>query len=751
VDGWLVGENSNAKRPPKLGHNFKSMCHKKRLWSAYALLLLVALGFRLFVALRLPNDEPDDGRVYSQIARNVLEQHVYSHDTQAPYVPSIIRLPGYPLFLAAVYGIFGHGNNTAVRVVQAVIDTLTCVVIALIAFEWAVAEERKHRAAIVAFALAAACPFTAIYVATILTEVWASFLAVAMVLTATFAFKAATRKRALAWWVVTGLIAGLAVLFRPDSGLFAAAIGGTLVVSAILTLSRQAGKANFFAAFAPLRETAFAAVLFSFAFCLVLVPWTIRNRRVFHVFQPLSPTHGEMPGEFVPRGYLLWLRTWLDDSRYVGPVLWSVDTRPIRITDFPERAFDSKEERDRVAALLEKYNHPPDEEAANETPSEDSPQSDDQSSDESKDDESKDEDDQDEEEPEEEEQQQEPEEANVEMTPEIDAGFSQIGQERVAHSRLRYYVVLPLKRAMTLWFDTHSQYYPFNGELLPLKDLDYDIHQQYWLPLFAGLTWLYSLLGVIGGWLLWRSRGRNARKWLLLAALLVFLRLGFFATLENPEPRYTVEIFPFLTILAGAGASILKVWATLFRSWNDRRIWSVGRRVQVDGLPRRTESLEHERHATGSSFRSAFVSLRLSPLASNDSAISAEHRYRDVADVKLHVFNFRIRSLAVLPHLVPAPGDGAIVIEEIQTRRVPVTAHHLVDIRVLDSIEQAVEGSEYCFRAGRLLCCCSRLLWRRRGFLRLGSRRLRPVCICGALALSRRRRIGILSNNNAAR
>jgi hypothetical protein len=548
---------------------YQSMWHKKRLWSVYALLLLIALGFRLFVALRLPNDEPDDGRVYSQIARNLLEQHVYSHESQPPYAPSLIRLPGYPLFLAGVYAVFGHGNDTAVRVVQAVIDTFTCVLIALVAFAWAIDAERKHRAAIVAFALAAVCPFTAIYTATILTEVWASFLAVAMVLTATFAFKATVQKRALAWWIVTGLIAGLAVLFRPDSGLFAAAIGGTLVFSMSLTRWRKERKANFFAAFAPLRETAFAAVLFSLAFCIVLVPWTIRNRRVFHVFQPLAPTHGEMPGEFVPRGYLLWLRTWLDDSRYVGPVLWSVDTRPIRITDFPDRAFDSKEERERVAALLEKYNHPPDEEASTETPAEDTSQpgnessdkSSDKSSDESSDEaSSSDEEDQQEEEPEEEEQ-PEPEEANVEMTPEIDAGFAQLGQERVAHSRFRYYIVLPLKRAMTLWCDTHSEYYPFNGELLPLKDLDYDIHQQYWLPLFAGLTGIYSLLGVIGGWLLWRSRDPNARRWLLLAALLIFLRLGFFATLENPEPRYTVEIFPFLIILAGAGASALRGWA----------------------------------------------------------------------------------------------------------------------------------------------------------------------------------------------
>src|SRR5262249_39097288 len=118
--------------------------------------------------------------------------------------------------------------------------------------------------------------------------------------------------------------------------------------------------------------------------------------------------------------------------------------------------------------------------------------------------------------------------------------------------------ILPLKRAETLWFDTHSQYYPFNGELLPLEDLDYDIHQQYWLPLFTALTWIYTLLGVIGGFLLWRSRNPNARRWLLLAALMIFLRLGFSATVETPDPRYTVELSPFLMILAGAGVATIR-------------------------------------------------------------------------------------------------------------------------------------------------------------------------------------------------
>jgi hypothetical protein len=212
-----------------------------------------------------------------------------------------------------------------------------------------------------------------------------------------------------------------------------------------------------------------------------------------------------------------------------------------------------------VAALLDKYNkgsQPPDE-TSDEDNSADNQNDDQQSSDDQNadDNSSGDEDNQ----PEEPEEHPEAEEADVEMTPEIDAGFAQLGQERKSRAPFRYYIVLPLKRAKTLWFDTHSQYYPFNGELLPLADLDYSIHQQYWLPLFAVLTAIYSLLGLLGGLLLLLARNAPARRWVLLAALLMFIRLGFFATLENPEPRYTVELFPFLIILAGAGLALIKI------------------------------------------------------------------------------------------------------------------------------------------------------------------------------------------------
>ena len=489
-----------------------------RIWIVWLLLLAAALVFRTFIALRLPNDTPDDGRVYAQLARNLLEQHVYSHETEAPYAPSLIRLPGYPLFIAGIYYVFGHNNNKAIRVAQAGIDTATCGLVAWVAYCWVPDERRKHFAALSSLALAAFCPFTAIYVATILTEVPTSFFAVLACLTATCALKFSRHRLLL--WIATGITCGLAGLFRPDSGLFAAAIGLTLVLCAIANCDHQPD--SFLRRFL---KAIPSAVLFAVAFCVVLIPWTIRNRRVFHLFQPLSPAHGEMPGEFVPRGYTQWLRTWIDDGRYIGPVLWSLDTNPIKMDDFPDRAFDSEQERDRVAALIAKYNHP-DQEEEQQTRDDEEDEEENENGTTS--------------------EEQTPEEQNVEMTPEIDAQFATLARERIARSPVRYYLVLPFKRAVSLWSDTHSQYYPFEGELFPLEDLDYTIHQHWWLPLFAGLTWLYTLLGAFGAWVLWRTRSLETRRWVILAALIIFLRLGFFSTLENPEPRYVVELFPFL-------------------------------------------------------------------------------------------------------------------------------------------------------------------------------------------------------------
>jgi uncharacterized membrane protein YphA (DoxX/SURF4 family) len=53
---------------------------------------------------------------------------------------------------------------------------------------------------------------------------------------ATLGFSAPSPKVATIWWVVTGLLAGAAQLFRLDARLFAAAIGFTMVGYAFIRL-----------------------------------------------------------------------------------------------------------------------------------------------------------------------------------------------------------------------------------------------------------------------------------------------------------------------------------------------------------------------------------------------------------------------------------------------------------------------------------------------------------------------------------
>jgi len=275
-----------------------------------------------------------------------------------------------------------------------------------------------------------------------------------------------------------------------------------------------------------------------------------------------------MPGEFVPRGYQRWVRSWIDDDSFISPFLWALDTDPIKIDDVPPYAYDSPEEKNRIAALFYKYNHPdsapadadnltPPKPAASPQPSplasptnknaSPSPRQSPQNSNDEEDESENEESDQEAPEPE--------PHGPVEMTPEIDAGFAQIARERISRHWFQFYVLLPLKRARTMWFDTHSQYWPFEGALIPFDDLDYDAHQQYWLPLFAGLTALYTLLGLWGGWILFTAEDFAARQWGLLVVLAIVLRLILFSSIENPEPRYVVEFFPLLSILGGIALS----------------------------------------------------------------------------------------------------------------------------------------------------------------------------------------------------
>jgi hypothetical protein len=563
-------------------------CMKIKITIA-VLLTIVALSFRLLLALRFPNDWPGDAVTYALLAKNIRHHNIYSSDTEEPLQPTYFRVPGYPLFLLAVFTGFGEDNNRAVRIIQAILDTFTCWLIALLAFQWTPTNweaEKRRRALLFALGLAALCPFTAIYVAVVLTEVWTNLFITLCALSATLALKAEKRRRAVSWWLLAGLAAGAATMFRPDAGLFAAGVGVTLALVGLHQVYRQRQKPKIVDADSQAQETAarhksaedspiltnqhtipkaepeagqttatprhifaqtvFNGVIFSLGFALVLAPWAIRNARVFGVFQPIAPASASMPGEWIPQGYNAWLRTWVDRESYTETVDWPLDQRHITIEQMPDYAFDSAEEKAQVAALLEQYNNPP--QAKNQ---EKIAAADEEAS---QDDESTGEDDSvDEEDSSAEEDSGDEESAVVKMTPEIDAGFGEIAGHRKACHPFRFYLITPLRRARYLWFSTHSSYYPFSGELT--DKFDKERRQEFWLPLFMSILWLHTILGVAG--ILILCRGEGTRRWLLLFALLTLPRFAYLAMLQNPEPRYVVEFFPFvLAVMALALAAI---------------------------------------------------------------------------------------------------------------------------------------------------------------------------------------------------
>jgi multisubunit Na+/H+ antiporter MnhB subunit len=547
----------------------------KKFAAIAVIVTAAALGFRLYLALKLPNDDPDDGRVYARIADNVLDHHSYSTATDEPYKPTLIRVPGYPIFLAAVYKVFGRDNNRAVRVIQAVLSAATCWLVALLAFSWTPRGwdiGRRRRVLLIALALAAVCPFTAIYVSTVLTETCATLFGTACALAASYGLGAETRARRVAWWAVAGVCGGAATMFRPDGAMFAGSVGVALVLTSLVRSIRERRKSGTRIALQSLSGAVAPGLALSFAFVATLTPWTVRNERVFQRFEPIAPYDATMPDEFSWLGYMTWLRTWTRDDRYIDVVEWNVDYRPLHVTQFPDYAFDSTEERARVSDLLDLYNNGVTDARPEADPAPQTAESADDDSDSGDSGDSGDASDDDSAQPAADSGDAsaaaptQPStvaegkihagpEAEVGMTPDIDASFSQIARERIARNPLRYYVVLPVRRAGWLWFDTHSQYFPFEGELLPLKDLDPDLHQQYWLPFFTFLTWLYTLLALAGAWVLWKNPG--SRQWLLLLALLVIPRIAFLSSMENPEPRYVVELFTF--IAAAASLPLAKI------------------------------------------------------------------------------------------------------------------------------------------------------------------------------------------------
>ena len=474
---------------------------RRIFWHSVAA-LAAGLGLRLFFVLKYPAANGSDIALYEQIAQNWLQHHVYAMNVNDALTPVDLRMPGYPAFLALIYAVtrkVGADARLYVMLVQVFVDLCTCLLTALLASLLATLRpgaRRPTRAFIVTLWLAALCPFTANYVATPLTEVFAGFFTAAALVAllgmiwdasggvvSLFRNELAARHAESLFALAGGIFIGFGTLFRPETPLLLAV---AWIILAWIWLRRR-------------------RFLFCLQLCLLLAvgcllplaPWAARNAATLHEVRFLAPKYSNLPGELVPRGFMAWEKTWLYRFSECYLVPWKLNDEVINLEDIPARAFDTPEEKERVAALLEQYNN------------------------------------------------------DLTLSPEEDAAFGEIARERTARHPLRTYLWLPAARGATIWFTPRIELLPFSGQLLPVKAAWHEDPVDFSCTIgFFLLNVCYVALALWGAWRLWKA-GAAGRLGVTLLLGYLLVRTVFLTTLETPEPRYVLVCFPALLTLAG--------------------------------------------------------------------------------------------------------------------------------------------------------------------------------------------------------
>jgi hypothetical protein len=129
------------------------------------------------------------------------------------------------------------------------------------------------------------------------------------------------------------------------------------------------------------------------------------------------------------------------------------------------------------------------------------------------------------------------------LAPELDARFAALAAERIHSAPLRYYLWLPALRIADMWLRPRTELLPSDPRWWEFND------ERNWLALSIafGVVNLAYVVAAAAGLL-------RARLFFGMGLFVLFLALRslFLGSLENPEPRYTLECYPAVIVLAAA-------------------------------------------------------------------------------------------------------------------------------------------------------------------------------------------------------
>jgi len=218
-----------------------------------------------------------------------------------------------------------------------------------------------------------------------------------------------------------------------------------------------------------------------------LVPWTIRNLHTLHRFQPLAPRYANDSDEVPMPGFNRWVKTWIAEYVSVEEIYWNVPGEEIDVAHLPRRAFDSPLQRQQTTEIFADYDRDHD------------------------------------------------------ISPELDSRFASLAAERIHDAPLRYYIWLPALRIADMWLRPRTEltaadprWWEFNDDRrFVVLSLGFGlINVVYFLLCIGGVVRSHTFFGIS------------------LFIFFLILRSLFLGTLENPEPRYTLECYPGVILLA---------------------------------------------------------------------------------------------------------------------------------------------------------------------------------------------------------